>query len=355
MNILYGIQTTGNGHISCARHIVHALKSVGHNVTCIFSGTGRSGFWDYSVFEPFYDRRGLTFVIDDGRLSMLKTALQLKPVQFIQDIRQLDLAAFDVVVSDFEPISAWAAKLQKKPSISISHQAAFDYDVPKSPGNYAARAVMRYFAPTQHRLGLHWHHFGHALLPPVIEPDLFKADVTDPRLILVCLPYENRQRVTDLLKKFKDYTYHFYTDTNSIEHDANVVLHPFGRASFVHDLQRCNGVVGHAGFELGSEALHLGKKLLVRPLAGQFEQECNAVALVKNGLGHATQHINAAALQSFLQAKNPSPKHYPRVDDAIAHWIGRADLDAPHAHWPLVEALWDTPPALAPTARYQAA
>ena len=37
--------------------------------------------------------------------------------------------------------------------------------------------------------------------------------------------------------------------------------------------------ITNAGFELASESLHLGKRLLVKPLAGQMEQAVNAMAI----------------------------------------------------------------------------
>jgi hypothetical protein len=40
-----------------------------------------------------------------------------------------------------------------------------------------------------------------------------------------------------------------------------------------------NGVLCGAGFEGPAEALFLGKKLMVIPMTGQYEQQCNAAAL----------------------------------------------------------------------------
>ena len=45
---------------------------------------------------------------------------------------------------------------------------------------------------------------------------------------------------------------------------------------FQQDLHRCEGVICSAGFELPSEAIQLGKKLLVQPVAGQMEQQQRA-------------------------------------------------------------------------------
>ena len=44
------------------------------------------------------------------------------------------------------------------------------------------------------------------------------------------------------------------------------------------------GVLCGAGFETPSEALHLGKKLLVVPMKNQYEQHCNAAALQELGV-----------------------------------------------------------------------
>jgi uncharacterized protein (TIGR00661 family) len=44
-------------------------------------------------------------------------------------------------------------------------------------------------------------------------------------------------------------------------------------------------VICGAGFELAGESLQLGKKLLVKPLKGQFEQLSNALALEKASTG----------------------------------------------------------------------
>ncbi len=340
MKILFGVQTTGNGYISCSRLLIEALKSAGHHVTTLFSGAPRAGFWDYQAFEPHSDRRGLTFVVEGGQVSYVKTALQTKPLELIRDIRALDLTPYDVVISNFEPITAWAATLQKKPSIGISHQAAFYYDTPKQPGNYFARAVMRWYAPTQFHLGLHWHHFGQPILPPVIEPGLTNSANCDPRLIVVNLPFEDKDEVCKTLAHFSSHQFHFYADVQGIERRGNVTLHPFGRTTFIADLKRCAGVICHAGFELPSEALHLGKKLLVRPVNRQFEQQCNAAALVQNGLGQSMDTLDHHAIRQFLNTDNMAPKKYPNVAAAVAQWIGKTDLHAPNAHRPLVESLW---------------
>ncbi len=70
-------------------------------------------------------------------------------------------------------------------------------------------------------------------------------------------------------------------------------LRPFSRSGFIDNLKNCNGVICNAGFELASEALHAGKKMLVKPLAGQLEQPSNAQAMRKLGLGDVMERLDA--------------------------------------------------------------
>ena len=340
MNILYGIQTTGNGHISRSKLMISALKAEGHSVTTLFSGLGRSSFWNYDEFTPFNESRGLTFVTENGQINYLKTTLDAKLIELAKDIKNLDVSGYDAVISDFEPITAWAARRQKVVSIGISHQEAFHYDIPKRQGNSLARLIMKHYAPTQLGLGLHWHHFNQPILPPIIEANLEPLLTTNESMILVYLPFEERSLIIHLLQPFTDHLFHFYTDVSQQEQHGNVRLHPFNRQNFMTDLRSCAGVICQAGFELPSEALHLGKKLLVKPVKRQYEQMSNATALSQYGLGFSMEQLDIKTIASFLAAPAAHPKTYPNVAQAIAQWIGTADLSSPQAHRVLIDALW---------------
>ena len=60
MNILYGVQGTGNGHISRSREIMRHLKARGHHVEVMISGRDPETFWDMEDFEPYIAYEGLT-------------------------------------------------------------------------------------------------------------------------------------------------------------------------------------------------------------------------------------------------------------------------------------------------------
>jgi hypothetical protein len=81
-------------------------------------------------------------------------------------------------------------------------------------------------------------------------------------------------------------------------------------------------VICSAGFELPSEAIHLGKKLLVQPVAGQMEQKSNARALEQLGYGTAAKYFDVETLGKWLPIKPPSaPRQFPDVAKALVNWL----------------------------------
>jgi len=171
MKILFGVQGTGNGHITRARAMQVALAAAGIEVDWVFSGRERSRFFDMQAFGDFKVFKGLSFATKAGKVDMIKTFAEASLHQMYQDIRTLDLTRYQLVISDFEPVVAWAARKQGIPCLGIGHQYAFDYPIPKAGNSFASDALMKWFAPVTLGIGVHWHHFGQTILPPIIDVD----------------------------------------------------------------------------------------------------------------------------------------------------------------------------------------
>ncbi|NQD36524.1 glycosyl transferase [Permianibacter sp. IMCC34836] len=341
MKILYGVQGTGNGHITRARALLPALRAAGCEVDVLVSGRPREELFGVESFGDFQLKQGLTFAMRHGHIDPLRTVLQAQPLTLLRDIRQLSLASYDLVISDFEPITAWAARRQGIPSLGIGHQYAFRHPIPKAGINIPSRLVLKYMAPVSEPVGLHWHGFGQPLLPPVLEPSTLAAPLTSlapqPDKVLVYLPFEDTADLIRLFEPFRDHRFSIYCAVSAPEQRGHIRLCPFSRTGFKADLADCASIVTGAGFELPSEALVLGKKLLVRPLAAQFEQESNAKALAELGRARVMTRLDPAEVAALLAAPMPAPVAYPDVAAALARWIaaGRA---APLAQ--LAEQLW---------------
>jgi uncharacterized protein (TIGR00661 family) len=332
MNILYGVQATGNGHISRSREVIQHLKDLGHAVRVILTGRDPALLWEMETFEPYDTFRGLTFISRRGKVRIVRTTLQLNLYQFYRDIFNYDASGFDIVVTDFEPVAARIARHNKIPSIGVGHQYAFLHDIPVKKADPVSKWIVRNFAPTDYAAGLHWHHFNKPILPPIIPAHLKNDSQLQPDKIIVYLPFETLEDIEALLKPFTTHRFFIYCNITAAQDNGHIHWRPFSREGFLKDLKNCNGVISNAGFELLSEALYLGKKFLVKPLAGQMEQASNAHVITELKLGTVMKKLDPVAVDHFLETPSVRPMRYPDVARLVAEWIESG-------HWEDVEGL----------------
>ncbi len=320
MRILYGVQATGNGHITRARVLLPALQATGAEVDMLFSGREPDRLFNMEPFGDYRTRRGFTFVTEAGRVRRLDTLKRSRPLQFFRDYRQLDLSGYDLVLSDFEPVTAWAARRQKVPSLGIAHQYAFHHRIPGTGSAPLLKRSLQLFAPVDEAIGVHWHHFNAPVLPPLVAPPSYPLTEEDGK-ILVYLPFESMDEIRYLLRAFPEYRFRIYCNIPAPEKQGHLELEPFSREGFQQDLCSCAGVIANAGFGLCSEAIQAGKKLLVKPLQSQIEQRSNAVVLEQMGLGRVMPRLEVEPVEDWLGQQSGTPCLWPDVATALATWI----------------------------------
>ena len=88
MKILYGVQGTGQGHISRARALALALRDWPVEVTWLFSGRARENLFDMDIFGDYAHRRGLTFKTRAGRMQYWATVRGNSLPRFLRDARE---------------------------------------------------------------------------------------------------------------------------------------------------------------------------------------------------------------------------------------------------------------------------
>ncbi|WP_262496958.1 glycosyltransferase family protein [Pedobacter lusitanus] len=122
MKILYAIQGTGNGHISRAREIVPLLQQHG-DVELLISGTQADVKLSQQVA---YQLHGFSFIFGKkGGVNHYETWKSMNLPRFVKDMRMLPLKNYNLILNDFEPVTAWACKLKGVESVGLSHQASF--------------------------------------------------------------------------------------------------------------------------------------------------------------------------------------------------------------------------------------
>jgi uncharacterized protein (TIGR00661 family) len=282
MRILYGINGTGNGHIVKSNTIIKHLHNLGNEIDILVSGTNHQIELDFPVKYKF---QGLSFQYDKwGGVDYLKTAFDANFIQLIKDIR-LDVGSYDRVVTDFEPISAWACYLSKKSSIGVSHQYAFLSDKSPRPEskNYLGEIVLRKLAPVTKPIGLHFDKYDNFILHPVIREDILSGEKNNFGHYCVYLPSFDVKNLVHFFQRFP-FEFHIFSKIDKPIRVQNILILPNSGQKFRESFLTCEGIITSAGFETPSEALFLGKKLMTIPIHGQYEQKCNAVALSKLGV-----------------------------------------------------------------------
>lgn len=320
MKILYGVQGTGQGHISRARAMAAALREWPVDVTWLFSGRPREELFDMALFGDFEHRRGLSFTTRTGRLRYRETLSGNNLGQFLREARALDLDGYDIIVSDYEPVVSRAARTRGRRVIGIGHQYAFGPETPTAGASWLQRQVMARFAPVDVPLGLHWYPYAENVLPPILDlPDL---PVERRGHMLVYLPFEDQDAVTAILKQCPGQSFVQYSAALRDEDCGNVQRRKADVTGFKRHLAGCSGVICNSGFELISESLQWRKPLLTKPLDGQMEQHANALALQQLGYATTAAVFNREVLQAWLQGPRVCADiRFPDVAETLARWL----------------------------------
>ena len=157
--------------------------------------------------------------------------------------------------------------------------------------------------------------------------------------IIVYLPFEDQQQVIKLLSPFKNFEFHIYAPDAVPSTVNHIVCNPLSRAGFQKDLYDCAGIISNAGFELASEALQLGKKILAKPLHAQMEQISNAAALQQLGYGHTLNDMDSKVIEHWLHDSHAIHITYPNIAKVLVQWIQNG---MPEMESDFIEAIWDT-------------
>jgi len=339
--IIYGVAGEGFGHSSRSHLIGQRFVDAGHDV--MFVGSRKSLVYLKQYFGPrVREIFGLSFAFEKGRIDKSET-LKRNLLKLPEANRQNDelfrkhFEPFgpDLVVSDFEPFSAWWAWRNRVPFISIDHEHVLTLcKLEHKTKNWFSRItasvvtechyvgavayiIVNFFtAPLRVDSAL--------LAPPIVRP---VVTTLKPQLGAHILVYsttgKDKGRLRGILGKFGPNKFHIYgfdavrepTEkvSNGVDESAaggNCVFKGRSTEGFLADLASARGVIASAGFSLISECLHLKKKMLLLPVAGQYEQVINAQYMQKLGLGISSEKLSEAAIARFGRTMTDSSRYY---------------------------------------------
>lgn len=321
MRLLYAVQGTGNGHVARARHLIPVLSAYA-DVTVWLSGT------ESQVDLPVVPARrfaGISLKYNErGGLSYVRCLTGNSWLRFVRDVLRAPIHEFDLIINDFEPVSAWAAVLRGGTLVELSHQAGVRHPLapkPKRP-NAVGELILRYYAPSKYAIGFHVHALAPNVRPPLIRREVRIAEQRPHPQLLVYLPAYG---CAELAATFSDCPVPVRAFSPRIlkpEVHGALQLEPVDAQRFLEAFCTSDSVLCSAGFELPTEALFHGKRLAVIPIAGQYEQACNAVALRQAGAWHA-RSLSRFKLLKWLKSPPPPKPMWPDYSEELVRELLR--------------------------------
>ena len=315
MRVLYAIQGTGNGHIARARAILPELIRQGYRPDILISGMQSEIDLPYPVR---FRLKGIGFIFGKrGGIDLWQTYWKTNSFRIRQEIRQVPVTEYDLVLNDFEPITAWACRLHKVPCIGISHQAAVLAAAAPQAGrpDWFGKMILRHYAPVSRHYGFHFQAYEPGMYTPVIREEIRKAAARNLGHYTVYLPAYSDSRIIRVLSGIPGVRWEVFSKHCRYAYTyGDIGVRPISDGDFVRSLAGGTGILCNAGFETPSEAIFLGKKLCVIPMKSQLEQQCNAAALAAMGIP-VLESLNEAELPKLIQwIRRGRTVHIPYAD-----------------------------------------
>lgn len=318
--ILYGVAGEGFGHSSRSELLGERLVQAGHEV--VFAASNKS----YRYLKPTFKEQvrevyGLSFYYSDGKVKPLRTVLKnISGFPKGHRVNRQLLGEFakdykpDVVISDFEPFSAWWAWRNRVPCVSVDHEhvltcCELDMDLAHWKERFMARTVTRgyhTFADAYVILNFfrtELRNKNSILVPPVVRDIVREHKPTLDEHVLIYSTDSGKQQCDKIFNAVSQYpaarfiVYGF----NKAEEKENCSFRKTSTEGFLRDLASCRAVVATAGFSLLSECLYFKKPMLLMPVHDQYEQILNSLYIEKMGLGRWTKSVNPQTIRSFME------------------------------------------------------
>ncbi|MDQ6889437.1 MAG: glycosyl transferase, partial [Bacteroidota bacterium] len=221
---------------------------------------------------------------------------------------------------------AWACKIKHKECIGLSHQAAVLNKKSPCPvdSDIVGKTILKEYAPVNFKYGFHFKAYDKNIFTPVIRSDIRNASVKKLTHYTVYLPAYEDERIIKVLKEIKHIEWQVFSKHSGKSYkEKNVYINQINNKNFVESLITSTGVLCGAGFETPAEALFLQKKLMVIPMKGQYEQQCNAAALKEMGVPvlKKLKPSNLDVIKDWVDLLQIIPVDFPDITEQIIDTI----------------------------------
>lgn len=312
-HIVYGLSGEGFGHSARSYEVIQHLIKKNHQVLVLTYGKALLVMQkDFQTIEI----PGLRLNYQNNELSYPRTFFD-NAAMLVKTSREWPtlfsaLKKFkpDMVISDYEPISAAIANWKKIPLISFDNQHQLTNTKITVPKKYRKDLLAAKMLTKSMVWGADYYLITSFFKTPITKPKTFlfppvvreKIRRLKPITNNFILVYQNSDfdYIIDELHKVPKQKFVVFSSRPKEGIEKNITFKRHDPKTFITYLKKCQAIIGTAGLSLISEALYLKKPYFALPIAHQVEQVINALYLKKMGFGSYSEKCTATQVKSFL-------------------------------------------------------
>jgi uncharacterized protein (TIGR00661 family) len=328
MRFLFLIQGEGRGHLTQALSFAALLKKEQHELVGVVVGKSprrqvpefflqKIGTTVTSVESPNFETDGLekkillgkTIRKNLGKLPTYWTSLQ-KIHALVQELQP------EVIVNFYEPLAGlynllfapkiafWAIGhqyLEKHPEFTFAPNRGLEKFLfrlhTRLTALGASERLALSFLPNKDSNGVH-------VVPPLLRQEVKELTVSQEDFFLTYMvnPGYAEEVLTFARNNPEVHIKAFWDKKGAAENEyplPNLSFHQVNDQKFLVAMAACKGLLCTAGFESVCEAMYLGKPVVMVPIAGQYEQACNALDGEQSGAGKKADFFDFELLTSL--------------------------------------------------------
>lgn len=303
MKILYGINGEGLGHLNRSKIVIKELTDMGHTVF-VASSHGWSNFIINSI----------RFKYKNGKIRKMRLLWDWLSFPMRKNLKKIPKNNYDLVITDFEPVTARYARKHKINLVSIDNQHRFSTIDTSLPFmllvyNILLSLVNKIFiGKTDDQIVTCFHpHYKNC---GVVNEDRNVGHQGPLSAVLMgaTLVYLREEHIQDFVNNYNvptdRVTYIFcdnpdnyknsldYTLTGIIETRWSGLVFMKKGPDFKRLMKHCNNVITNAGNQTIGECIKNNIPITCIPIKGQAEQEINGYYLEKYNYGKCTTFDN---------------------------------------------------------------
>lgn len=314
MRFLFLIQGEGRGHLTQALSLAGILRSEGHELSGVIVGKSprrnlpeffiqKIGIEVSAIESPNFATDGSEKQILLGKTittNLLKIPTFWKSLQHIHQV--IEEKQPDVVLNFYEPLGGLYTLIFRPKSDfwTIGHQYLEAHpDFIFAPGRRLEKFLFRMhtrltalgaserlalsFLPKESQAGLR-------VMPPLLRKEVKELNVSAGDFYLAYMVNPGySEEVLSFAKLHPEVKIRAFWDKKGAQEFEyplpNLSFHKLNDRGFLEAMAACKGLICTAGFESVCEAMYLGKPVIMVPVAGQYEQACNALDGEQSGGG----------------------------------------------------------------------